>query len=258
MPIHQSQGITYITSELLQSYGVKHGFFMRHGGTSPLPWKSLNMATSVGDSRKNVVENRNRIANVLHIGHTSFYDLWQVHSNHVVITDHPRHYNEAHIQADAIVTDKKGIALLMLFADCVPILFYDPRQEIIAIAHAGWKGTLNNIIAETIMVMTKNFKSSPENLIAVIGPSICRDHYQVRNDVIRKAKFVFKTEDNVIGYHNEKAFMDLPAAIKLILENCGLRTTERLNICTACNLEDWFSHRGESGKTGRFAAVITL
>ena len=79
---------------------------MRHGGTSPFPWKSLNMATSVGDSRENVIENRKRIADTLQIDQFSFYDLWQVHSNDVVIAENPRPRGESHIQADAIVTNK--------------------------------------------------------------------------------------------------------------------------------------------------------
>ncbi|MDP2965656.1 MAG: peptidoglycan editing factor PgeF [Pelolinea sp.] len=258
MPIHHSHGITFVTSETLESHEVKHGFFMRHGGCSPQPWKSLNMATSVGDSRENVIENRNRIADALQINKTSFYNLWQVHSDRVVIADNPRLLSNAHIQADALVTSKNQVALLMLFADCVPILFYEPEHNVIASAHAGWKGTLSGVASETIKVMVEKFYCSPGNIIGVIGPSICRNHYQVGNDVVDKAMNVFRTEDNVINSHNEKIFMDLPTANRLIMEKCGMKTIERLDICTMCNNEDWFSHRGEKGKTGRFAAVITL
>ena len=257
MPIHHSHGITFVTSETLESYGVKHGFFMRHGGCSPQPWKSLNMATSVGDSRENVIENRNRIADALKIGRTSFYDLWQVHSNKVVIADLPRPLTYAHIQADAIVTSKDRVALLMLFADCVPILFFDPEHRVIATAHAGWKGTLSGVASETIKVMTEHFHCYSENIIGVIGPSICQDHYQIGNDIVDKAKTIFRTEENVISYHDEKIFMDLPAANRMTMEKCGIQTIEMVDICTVCNKEDWFSHRGENGKTGRFAAVIT-
>ena len=145
MPIHQSNGITFLTSDALEFYKVKHGFFMRHGGISPFPWKSLNMATSVGDTRENVIENRKRIADSLQISQFSFYDLWQVHSNEVVIAENPRPRDESHIQADAIVTNKFNVALLIQFADCVPMLFYDPERNVIASAHAGWKGTISGI-----------------------------------------------------------------------------------------------------------------
>lgn len=131
MPIHYSDGISWLSSQALDAYEIKHGFFMRHGGCSLHPWKSLNMATSVGDSRENVIENRKRIADSLKIDSNSFYDLWQVHSDSVIITERPRAITEAHLQADAIVTDKSSVALLMLFADCVPMLFLILNKELL-------------------------------------------------------------------------------------------------------------------------------
>ena len=258
MPIRQSKGITCLTSNTLEFYKVKHGFFMRHGGTSPFPWKSLNMATSVGDSSENVIENRKRIADSLQISQFSYYDLWQVHSNEVVTAEKPRPRSEPHVQADAIVTDKLNVALLMQFADCVPMLFYDPERKVIASAHAGWKGTLSGIAAETIKAMVEKFKCKSKNIITVIGPSICRDHYQIGEDVASKVRSVFEPEENVLTFKKDKIFMDLPAANKSILEKLGLKNIEMMEICTFCNKEDWFTHRGESGKTGRFASVITL
>ncbi len=129
MTVHYSNNIAYLTSDLLESFKLNHGFFMRHGGCSPKPWRSLNMATSVGDSRENVIENRSRIAFSMKINRSSYYDLWQVHSNKVVIADQPRPINEAHLKADAIVTNRKGVSLLMLFADCVPVLLFDPNTK---------------------------------------------------------------------------------------------------------------------------------
>jgi len=258
MPIRQSKGITFLTSNVLEFYKIKHGFFMRHGGTSPFPWKSLNMATSVGDTRENVIENRKRIADSLQISQFSFYDLWQVHSNEVVIAEKPRPRGKSHVQADAIVSNKLTVALLMQFADCVPMLFYDPERKVIASAHAGWKGTLSGIASETIKVMEEIFKCEPKNIISVIGPSICRDHYEIGIDVAAEVKSVFKPEENILTFIKERIFMDLPAANKSILEKLGLKNVEMMEICTLCNKEDWFTHRGENGMTGRFASVITL
>jgi len=258
MPINISKGLTFLTSEALESHKVKHGFFMRHGGTSPSPWKSLNMATSVGDSSENVIENRKRIADALQIGRFDFYDLWQVHSNEVVIAEKPRRRGEPHMKADAIVTNKENLALLMQFADCVPILFFDPERKVIASAHAGWKGTLSGIAAETVKMMMQKFNSEPGKIISVIGPSICREHYQIGEDVASKVNSFFKSEEKVLTCIKEKKFMDLSAANRIILEKMGLKNIEMMDICTFCNKEDWFSHRGENGKTGRFASIITL
>jgi YfiH family protein len=129
----------------LDNAGIKHGVFMRHGGCSPQPWSSLNLATSVGDSAEDVIENRDRISDALGLERNSFYDVWQVHSTKVVYAGQPRKIGRDHIKADAIITDQKNVALLMLFADCVPILLYDPERSIAACAHAGWKGTFNQI-----------------------------------------------------------------------------------------------------------------
>ncbi len=258
MSIRISKGITYITSGVLDSYNVKHGFFMRYGGTSPYPWKSLNMATSVGDSSENVIENRKRIAETLQIGQFDFYDLWQVHSNQVVIAERPRQRGEHHIKADAVVTNKRNVALLMQFADCVPILFFDPEKKVVASAHAGWKGTLSGIAAKTAKEMMQKFKCEPDSIISVIGPSICREHYQIGDDVASKVRTVFKNEENVLANFQDKTFMDLQTANRILLEKVGIKNIQMMEICTICNKEDWFSHRGESGKTGRFASVISL
>ena len=258
MPIHYSDGISWLTSQVFDAYEIKHGFFMRHGGCSPHPWKSLNMATSVGDSRENVIENRRRIADSLMIESNSFYDLWQVHSDSVIIAERPRALSEAHLKADAIVTDKSSVALLMLFADCVPMLFFDPEHKVIGAAHAGWKGTIGGIASKTIKRMTDKFHSSPEKIISVIGPSICREHYPIGEDVAEKVNSAYKPDDQVLIKQNGKIFMDLPKANRILLEKCGLKYIEVTNICTQCNNEDWFSHRAENGKTGRFAAIITL
>ncbi len=258
MPIHESNGITFLTSDALESCNIKHGFFMRHGGISPFPWKSLNMATSVGDSSENVIENRKRIADCLHINEYNFFDLWQVHGNKVMITEKPRARSEKHTQSDAIVTRKDNVALLMLFADCVPILFYEPDHHVIASAHAGWKGTINGIARETIRVMVKKFGCNTNNIISVIGPSICREHYQIGEEVASIVKSVFTPEEKVLDYRQGKIFLDLPGANKCILERLGVKMIDMMGVCTFCRNEDWFSHRGEGGKTGRFAAVISL
>lgn len=258
MTIHKTQGMSYLTSRQLEAEGITHGFFMRHGGCSPFPWASLNMATSVGDSHGNVIENRARIADSLNIGKNRFFDLWQIHSSKVVITDYPRPLEEEHIQGDAIATNKKKVALLMLFADCVPILFYDTKHKVIAIAHAGWKGTLDGVVVETIDQMKTNFDSSPDKIVCVIGPAICAEHYQVGPELINKANKIFDVSDHVTYKDADKLFMDLPLANEILLRKCGVKVIDSLDICTCRHNDDWFSHRAENGKTGRFAAVVSL
>ena len=258
MAIHKKNSLTWYSANSFETAGVKHGFFMRHGGCSPQPWTSLNLATSVGDSRENVIENRNRIADALGIARDSFYDVWQVHSAAVVQAQRPRHLDEKHIQADAIITDKKGVSILMLFADCVPILFYDPNKLVVACAHGGWQGTFKGVAVETVKAMQTSYGSEPGDILAVIGPSICAQHFEVGPEVVLAAESHFDSLDNVVLRKDGRTYVDLQLANQLFLERAGLRHIEQTGICTFTNKEDWFSHRGENGKTGRFGAVITL
>ena len=258
MAIIKNDLISYFTFDSLDQAGLVHGVFMRHGGCSPAPWKSLNMATSVGDSRENVIENRKRISVVLGVDQHSFYDVWQVHSSKVIYAQKPRELDEDHLQADAIVTDKAEVSILMLFADCVPILFYDPHKEAIACAHAGWQGTFKRVAAETVKAMQEQFGSRPCDIKAAIGPSICAQHYEVGENVVEAAQAVFEDTSQVIVRKNGKVYADLQNANELILREIGVHQVEQSNICTMDNTRDWFSHRGENGNSGRFGAVITL
>lgn len=256
--IHSSGDISYLTFDSFDRFGLKHGIFMRHGGISPSPWKSLNMSTSVGDSRENVVENRRRLTSAIGVKEQDIYDVWQVHSSKVVYTNKPRLLNEKHVKADAIITDKSELAIMMLFADCVPILFVDAVRNTAGIAHAGWQGTVKNIVGKMVQALKHKFNSSPEDITAAIGPAICADHYEVGSDVVHQARNVFDKDSGVIMEKKGAIFFDLVKANHILLERSGVLQIETADICTACNLEDWFSHRGENGKTGRFGAIISL
>jgi Uncharacterized conserved protein len=174
LAIHKKGPVSYFSFNQLDNEGILHGIFMRHGGCSPQPWSSLNLATSVGDSRENVIENRNRISDSLGIERNTFFDVWQVHSSKVIYSDKPRRVGEPHMQADGILTDQPEIALLMLFADCVPILFYDPRKKAGAVAHSGWQGTVKQVAAATAKAMVDQFACNAADIMACIGPSICQ------------------------------------------------------------------------------------
>lgn len=257
MAIHRKDGLVYYTFDQLDREGLLHGIFMRHGGCSPQPWRSLNLATSVGDTRENVIANRDRISDALGIARNSFHDVWQVHSSKVVIAREARRVGEPHVQADGIVTDQDDVAILMLFADCVPILFYDPKKNIAACAHAGWQGTFKQVAAQTVKTMSETYSSEPQDILACVGPSICQDHYQVGEEVVAAADSLFDRHEGVIRKSNGHCYANLQRANQLILERAGVRMVEQANICTACNTEDWFSHRAEKGRSGRFGAVIT-
>lgn len=261
MPFSQPDGLRYFSFELLSGCSVWQGIFTRHGGVSPAPWDSLNHGGTVGDSRLHVIENRRRTFQVFDREVESIYDVWQVHGTKVICTDNPRPLDAPHREADGIATDKPGVTLFMRFADCVPLFFHDPIKGVVGIAHAGWKGTIHRIGAVMVETLQANYGCDPKNILVGIGPSISVERYQVGAEVAEQVESNFGDEAKAI-LHNKRSgvFLDLWEANRLALLHSGVCSEhiEVSGICTALNTGDWFSHRAESGKTGRFGALLAL
>jgi len=256
MAFIQHNGIRYYQFETLQA---RHALFTRPGGVSPDPWGSLNVGATVGDDLARVRQNRSLSFQALGCEPESIFDVWQVHSADVVCASAPRPVDEAYRQADIILTDKPDVTLFMRFADCVPILLHDPRNGIIGVAHAGWMGTLRDVAHATVEAMKKNYGSKPADIVAGIGPSIGPDHYEIGADVILQVMQKHGDEaDSVLKSHHGKIHFNLWESNRLALERAGVGHVEIAEICTACHTEDWFSHRAERGRTGRFGALISL
>lgn len=259
MQLHEVGLLRYVTFDSLSDEGISHAAFTRHGGVSPQPWDSLNFGSTVGDDINNVIENKRRAYECLGIDYCSIYDVWQVHSADVVITDNPRPQNMVHQRADIILTDKPDITLLMRFADCVPLLLFDPIKKVIGLAHAGWQGTLKGVATAAISALRSKFCSNPQDIIAVIGPSIGPDHYQVGRDVEEHVKKAFGDDSSsVLRYPDGKPFFNLWLANQIQLENAGVKHIEASRICTSCHQNDWYSHRAQSGQAGRFGVLLNL
>lgn len=261
MPFNLSGTIKYLTFPSLREAGVIHAVFTRHGGVSPQPWASLNVGGVVGDDPQRVSENRYRAFQAVGRNPESIYDVWQVHGRDVVCADSPRDLNTPHVKADVILTDQPGVTLFMRFADCVPILLCDPARGVVGIVHAGWQGTIKQAAAAAVQAMQSNYGSRLRDIRAAIGPSICANHYEVGAEVIAQVKHVFGDSAKLVLSVNGnsspgKAFFDLWAANRLILERIGVTKIEECGVCTACNPQDWYSYRGEGGKTGRFGVLI--
>ncbi|MEN6482150.1 MAG: peptidoglycan editing factor PgeF [Anaerolineaceae bacterium] len=259
MHIVNKDGLEYYTFDSFPSTDLIHGVFTRKGGVSPAPFVSLNLGGSIGDSQENVIENRKRIFNVFNKDVESIFDVWQVHGNTVIYADQPRPLDSLHEKADAIITDSPKVTLFMRFADCVPIFLYDPQNKAVGLVHAGWKGTVNKIVQDSVVAMKNRFGTEPKHLLAAIGPSIGPDHYQIGRDVIKQVKRTFDQNDSVLFKGKDgKIFLDLWEANRVLLLACGVQDIEVAKICTACDTQGWYSHRKENGLTGRFGAIIAL
>lgn len=264
MPFQDVNGVRFFTFDSLQAHGVVHAVFTRHGGVSPAPWHSLNVGGTVGDEVERVVENRLRSLQALGRDPTRIYDVWQVHSADVVRANGPRPASQPHLKADGLVSDRSDLTLYMRFADCVPIFLVDPLKKVYGIAHAGWQGTVKKVASALVEAFVTGYSSRPEDLAAGIGPSIGPDHYEIGPDVIEQVQSAFgeNTKDLLSTSNGDlsgsKVKFDLWKANQLVLEQAGVRQIEVAGICTACHVDDWYSHRAEAGRTGRFGALIGL
>lgn len=256
MPFNQRNGLRYFQFDSLE---IRHAVFTRYGGRSPEPWDSLNVGGSVGDVIERVRKNRLLSFEALDCSPDSIFDVWQVHSADAVFADAPRKMDEPYQKADIILTDKPEVTLFMRFADCVPILVHDPVKRVVGIAHAGWKGTVRDVAGAAVSKLRERYGSKPSDIIACIGPSIGPDHYEVGQDVITQVKQTFGNDAGlVLQTNHEGIHFDLWKANQYLLERTGVSQIEQAGICTACHTDDWFSHRAEKGRTGRFGALISL
>ncbi len=259
MPFRSVNGLRYYIFDILKGAPIFHGVFTRKGGISPAPWARLNLGGTVGDSAEHVSENRKRIFQCAGRPLESLFDVWQVHSADVVCTREPRPSHTPHQKADVILTDSPQVTLLMRFADCVPVLLYDPEQQVVGLAHAGWQGTVKKTVAAAVETMQARYHSKPGNILAGIGPSIGPHHYPVGAEVVDQVIKTFGNDSQSLLQKQDGAVkFDLWEANRMILNQAGVNQVEISGLCTACHLEDWFSHRGEHGKTGRFGVLIGL
>lgn len=258
MPFHEKNDLRYYSFDFF-SNTVMQAVFTRHGGVSPAPWQSLNLGGSVGDEPARVAENRLRIFDALGRDRASIHDVWLVHGTDIVYADTPRPLEHHPERADILLTNNPEVSLFMRFADCVPLLFHDPKKNVIGIAHAGWMGTVKGVAEKAIEGMRSCYGSKPEDIVAGIGPSIGVDHYEVGEDVVSQFREKYgRDEERILQSRNGSTYLDLWAANLLQLRNAGVEQVQVSGICTACHLEDWFSHRAEKGKTGRFGVLMAL
>ena len=258
MPFQETNGLRYYNFDIF-SKAVKQAVFTRHGGVSPAPWHSLNLGGSVGDDPARVAENRIRVFNAMGSDPASIHDVWLVHGTDIVYADAPRPLEQPSAKADILFTDNPAVSLYMRFGDCVPILFHDPKKKVIGIAHAGWLGTLRGVAQAAVDGMRSHYGCKPEDIVAGIGPSIGVDHYEVGADVITQFQEKYSEDaDQILQIRNGSTYLDLWAANAIQLQKAAVEQIQVSSLCTACNLDDWFSHRAEQGKTGRFGAIIAL
>lgn len=163
-------------------------------------------------------------------------------------------------ETDALISNVPGLVLWLRFADCVPVLLYAPKQGAVGLAHAGWQGTLKGVAAETARAMTVTYGCLPEDLRVGIGPAIGPCCFEVGPEVLEAVRARCAVPEALISQPqaNGKAHLDLWLANVQQLQALGVREIEVAGLCTACHTDEFYSHRAEHGRTGRFPALIGL
>lgn len=272
--IDYSAEVPYITFPALSELPfIRHGFSTRLGGVSEGMFESMNLgseSSGYGDDPEKIKINYERIAGSIGIDPRSIVVSKQVHKTNIrLVTEEdrgkglyiPRDYEEI----DGLVTDRPGVTLVTKYADCVPLYFVDRKNRAIGLTHSGWRGTVSKIGKKTVEEMMNFFGTNPEDLTAVIGPSICNNCYEVGEEVAQ----VFQDAFSRIGYNMNQILVKInPGSYQLnlwevnrcILMEAGLKV-EKIHVsgvCTACNSDLLFSHRKTGGKRGSLAAFLAL
>jgi YfiH family protein len=235
----------------------------RHGGVSSGDFGALNLSTSVGDEPDNVRINRERLYQALSVDERPMSYVRQVHGCRVFEAhdlNPSRVADGVSIEADAQMTDRSGISLVLTFADCVPILVYDPVHHVVGLAHAGWRGTISEVGRRLVEAMNLRYGSRPYDLRAAIGPSIGGCCYEVGDEVARQ--FQTRWPGSVVASRSHQAswLVDLWDANRRQLTGAGLLAAHVhvSQLCTACRVDQFYSHRRQAGRAGRFAVVAML
>ncbi len=235
-----------------------HGVFTRHGGASAAPFDTLNVSSSIGDDGAAVDVNRGRVLAALGRPRASLVMAGLVHGVAVARVDgatagEPLEGGGRYIpRGDALVTDDPAVTLVVTAADCAQVLFLDPSRRAVGLAHAGWRGTAAGVLAATVAALGDHYGSDPADLRAAVGPCLgpcCAQFSDPRRELPPWcAPFI----------HGDK--VDLWAMNRHQLLQAGLRAAhvDVAEVCTVCRRDLFYSHRGDKGRTGRFAAAIGL
>lgn len=254
----EDNGLHFYQSDLFDS--IRHGIFTRHGGVSASPWAALNLGGTVGDDVQSVRQNHQLMYEVLDVNAEKACTTWQVHGADVVMANGPVQGRKWVARADGVMTNQADVPLVMRYADCIPLLFHDSHKNAIGVAHAGWRGTVQGMGKNMVRAMQTAYGSNPADIQVVIGPGISLEKFQVGEEVVE----AFKDSFGILGElmqrdpHDGTAYIDLWEANRRDLKSIGVENIEIAGICTYQTTEDFFSHRAEQGKTGRFGVVMQL
>jgi len=263
----EKNGLNLYKSSLLDKAGLLACFTTRTGGFAPEPHKSFSLGTAKNPELSHYIEqNRTKLCETLDISQNSLVVPVQKHTDNIkVITSSTEDVSNC----DALITNVKGVSLMLLYADCTPIILFSPEKNIVAVVHAGWRGTVQKIAPKTVQIMQDKFKVKTENILVAIGANIGKCCYPVAQEVAEQLENSLATKEFAIKscyanifttneYDNNLINVDLKRINVQQLINCGVENIDVSDQCTCCSNDIFFSYRAEKGNTGRHAAIASL
>jgi len=243
----------FLESNILKSYKEIRHIVTKRLKSEPL---EFSLALHTNQEPKEILKNRSKLKGYFKEAKELFF-VTQVHQDSIYLLEKEGEIpKEQDIQADAIITQRRGVAIGILSADCVPILLFDTKKKAIGAIHAGWRGAKLNIVSKTVEAMRANFKSEAKDIVAFIAPAIGRCCYEVSIEVANN----FRAYPFGIDYKRDRAYLDLKAINYRQLLDSGLSSSsiELSPICTSCSKDEFFSYRALSKCRGRFVSAIML
>lgn len=260
------EGVSFLTFALFDDIPwLKSIFTTRKGGVSKGIYSELNLSYSRGDSKEAVDENFRRVARVMDTTPARIVCSDQTHTSNIRVV----RLEDAgkglvrecdYSDIDALITNVPELVLACFYADCVPLYIVDPVNRAIGLCHSGWRGTRLFIGEQVIRKMQEEFGTDPKKALAAIGPSICKDCYEISEDVAKEFREFSFYQKIVTPKENGKYNLDLWETNHQIFLRAGLQEEHIAvtNICTSCNKELLFSHRATNGKRGNLGAFMKI
>ena len=267
---HTQDKVEYLSFESLDALGcVRNVFTTRKGGISTGIHASMNLSFTNGDDPERIRQNFDIISKVIGVSSDHIVRTMQTHTTNVLKVTEDMVYDDGVLHdppgedIDGLITDVTGVALATFYADCVPLYFVDPVRKVIGLSHSGWRGTVAGMAQITPEKMCDTYACNPADIYAAIGPSICKNCYEVDDVVADRIKEAFPSDYQSMlhpGKSPGKYQLDLWEANKRFMIRAGIReeNIEISGLCTCENPDYLFSHRASGGRRGNLAAFLML
>ncbi len=245
---------------------IIYGFSTRQGGVSTGVYESMNLSLTLPDDPANVRRNYELWCESLGVDVRRMVIAHQTHTNHVVRVDERNCGQgldrERMEDVDGLVTNVPGVALVTHHADCTPVYLFDPVHRAIGMIHAGWRGTVQEIARVAVETMTREFGSKPADMLAMIGPCICQEHFECDRDVVDAVEAMSIDASDQVYYDpaKNKFHVSVPGINRKLLLSTGIPAgqIDMRDRCTYGNPELYFSHRRDGRERGGHAALLML